>query len=182
MYHQFNIQQLYVLPIQCIYVFCVDLRTNSHYFPIQHQLTGFYNRNGECLLRGTDWVFKQISDSASSVRKINDIADRPNWVTQCISSIWQSTSSPTHLNTTVSPSVSLLLNLKVCPWWALQCHCVPSEDSGLFAAVSCCVRRRPTDCRQSFISWTWLASVQDRTVTVKQSTYNYRFRAWNIWI
>ena len=21
---------------QCIYVFCVDLRTNSHYFPIQH--------------------------------------------------------------------------------------------------------------------------------------------------
>jgi hypothetical protein len=36
MYHQFNIQQFYVLPTQCIYVFCVDLRTNSHYFPIQH--------------------------------------------------------------------------------------------------------------------------------------------------
>jgi len=36
MYHQFNIQQFYVLPAQCIYVFCVDLRTNSHYFPIQH--------------------------------------------------------------------------------------------------------------------------------------------------
>ena len=36
MYHQFNIQQLYVLPTQCIYVFCVDLRTNSDYFPIQH--------------------------------------------------------------------------------------------------------------------------------------------------
>jgi hypothetical protein len=35
MYHQFNIQQLYVLPTQCIYVFCVDLRTNSDYFPIQ---------------------------------------------------------------------------------------------------------------------------------------------------
>ena len=32
----FNIQQFYVLPTQCIYVFCVDLRTNSHYFPIQH--------------------------------------------------------------------------------------------------------------------------------------------------
>jgi len=27
----------------CIYVFCVDLRTNSDYFPIQHKLTGFYN-------------------------------------------------------------------------------------------------------------------------------------------
>jgi hypothetical protein len=36
MYHQFNIQQFYVLPTQCIYVFCVDLRTNSDYFPIQH--------------------------------------------------------------------------------------------------------------------------------------------------
>ena len=36
MYRQFNIQQFYVLAIQCIYVFCVDLRTNSDYFPIQH--------------------------------------------------------------------------------------------------------------------------------------------------
>ena len=26
----------YVLPTQCIYVFCVDLRTNSHYFTVQH--------------------------------------------------------------------------------------------------------------------------------------------------
>jgi len=29
MYHQFNIQQFYVLLTQCIYVFCVDLRINS---------------------------------------------------------------------------------------------------------------------------------------------------------
>jgi len=58
MYHQFNIQQLYVQPTQCIYVFCVDLRTNSDYFLIQHWLTVLYNRDGECLLRGTDWVFK----------------------------------------------------------------------------------------------------------------------------
>jgi hypothetical protein len=36
MYQQINIQQFYVLPTQCIYVFCVDLRTNSDYFPIQH--------------------------------------------------------------------------------------------------------------------------------------------------
>ena len=35
-YHQFNIQQFSVLPTQCIYVFCVNLRTNSDYFPIQH--------------------------------------------------------------------------------------------------------------------------------------------------
>ena len=36
MYRQFNTQQFYVLPTQCIYVFCVDLRTNSDYSPIQH--------------------------------------------------------------------------------------------------------------------------------------------------
>jgi hypothetical protein len=33
---RFNIQQFYVLPTLCIYVFCVDLRTNSDYFTIQH--------------------------------------------------------------------------------------------------------------------------------------------------
>jgi len=52
MYRQFNIQQLYVLPTQCIYVFCVDLRTNSDCLPIQHYLTAFYNRDGKCLLSG----------------------------------------------------------------------------------------------------------------------------------
>ena len=36
MYRQFNIQQFYVLPTLCVYVLCVDLRTNSDYFPIQH--------------------------------------------------------------------------------------------------------------------------------------------------
>jgi len=36
MYRQFNSRQFYVLPTQCIYVFCVDLRTNSDYFPMQH--------------------------------------------------------------------------------------------------------------------------------------------------
>jgi len=45
MYHRFNIQQPYILPTHCIYVFCVDLRTNSDYFRIQHELTGFYNRD-----------------------------------------------------------------------------------------------------------------------------------------
>jgi hypothetical protein len=36
MYRQFNIQQFYILPTQCIYVFCIDLGTNSDYFCIQH--------------------------------------------------------------------------------------------------------------------------------------------------
>jgi len=36
MYRQFNIQQFYVLLTLYIYVFCLHLRTNSDYFPIQH--------------------------------------------------------------------------------------------------------------------------------------------------
>jgi len=44
-YRHFNIQQFYFLPTQCIYLFCVDLKTNSHYLPIQHELTGFYDRD-----------------------------------------------------------------------------------------------------------------------------------------
>ena len=43
MYCQFNIQQFYVLPTQCIYVFCVDLRTNSDYFPIHLQHAYFWH-------------------------------------------------------------------------------------------------------------------------------------------
>ena len=38
MYHQFNIQQFYALPKQCISVFCMGLRTNADYFPIEHKL------------------------------------------------------------------------------------------------------------------------------------------------
>ena len=33
---RFDIQQFYVLHTQCIYEYCVDLRTNSDCFPIQH--------------------------------------------------------------------------------------------------------------------------------------------------
>jgi hypothetical protein len=34
-YPGLNIHKLYILPTQCIYAFCMDLRTNSDYFPIQ---------------------------------------------------------------------------------------------------------------------------------------------------
>jgi len=34
--HIFDVKNLHVLHTQCICVFCVDLRTNSDYFPIQH--------------------------------------------------------------------------------------------------------------------------------------------------
>ena len=61
MYHHHNIKHFYILPPQCIYVLCVDLRTNSDYFPTQHKLTDFYNRDGLCLLRGTSCVFEYNS-------------------------------------------------------------------------------------------------------------------------
>jgi hypothetical protein len=35
MYRQFNPQQFYVLPTQCVCVFCVDLRTHSDYFTVR---------------------------------------------------------------------------------------------------------------------------------------------------
>jgi hypothetical protein len=41
MYHQSNIQHFYGLPTWWIYEFCVDTRTNSYYFPIQHLVNGF---------------------------------------------------------------------------------------------------------------------------------------------
>ena len=62
MCQQFNIQQFYVLPTQCIYVFCVDLRTNSDYFPIQHKLTGFYNRDSVyCAVRTGSLYLLQVN-------------------------------------------------------------------------------------------------------------------------
>ena len=48
----------YVLPTQCIYVFCVDLGTNSDYFDVRHWLLGFYNRYEVFLLRGTFYILR----------------------------------------------------------------------------------------------------------------------------
>jgi hypothetical protein len=57
MQQQFNIQQLYALPTLHLCVLCF-LRTNSDLCHLQHKLIGFYNRDGKCLQRGTDWGFK----------------------------------------------------------------------------------------------------------------------------
>jgi hypothetical protein len=48
----FYITKFYILPAVCIYVFCTYLRTNS----IKSLV--FKNRDGKCLLRGTNWIFK----------------------------------------------------------------------------------------------------------------------------
>jgi hypothetical protein len=41
MYQQFYVQQFYVLPKQCIYMFCVDLRKKQRLFPYT-TLTGWF--------------------------------------------------------------------------------------------------------------------------------------------
>jgi hypothetical protein len=58
MHQQFNIQQLYVLPTHCIYVFCIYLRKKQLLVPLHHKVIGFYNPHEKCLQRGTNWVFK----------------------------------------------------------------------------------------------------------------------------
>ena len=56
MHHQFNIQQLYVLPT--LYLCVLYLSENSDLCHLQRKLIGFYNPDEKCLQRGTDWGFK----------------------------------------------------------------------------------------------------------------------------
>jgi len=51
MYRQFNIQQFYVLPTHCIYVFCVDLRT---------AIISLYNINWLVFLTETESVYFSV--------------------------------------------------------------------------------------------------------------------------
>jgi len=64
MHHQFNIQQLYVMPtlylcVLYLYLYLyLYLRTNNDLCHLQRKLIGSCNRDEKCLQRGTDWVFK----------------------------------------------------------------------------------------------------------------------------
>jgi hypothetical protein len=55
---RFNIKTFYIMPTECIYVFCMDVKANSDYLRIQIQLIGFYNRDELCLLGGMNLAFK----------------------------------------------------------------------------------------------------------------------------
>ena len=57
MHHQFNIQQLYVLPTLYLCVLYLS-EIKQRLVPLQHKLIGFYNRDEKCLQGGTDWAFK----------------------------------------------------------------------------------------------------------------------------
>jgi hypothetical protein len=54
---RFNTKKFYVLLAQRVYVFCIDLITNSDFYLTQYQFTSFYNIDGACLLRGMKWIF-----------------------------------------------------------------------------------------------------------------------------
>jgi hypothetical protein len=57
MHHQFNIQQRYALPT--LYLCVLYLSENKQLLVTQYELIGFYNRDEQCLQRGTDGVFKE---------------------------------------------------------------------------------------------------------------------------
>ena len=85
----------YVLPTRCIYVFYVDLRTNSDYFTVQNWLVGFYNRDGVftaryvlhstfcphsvyCAVRSTYYVLPtRCVYCAVRTKSLNTIQDNP---------------------------------------------------------------------------------------------------------
>ena len=54
---KFNAQPFYIIPTECIYVFCMNGRNNSGYFPTQQSLVCFCNGDGKCLLCRSNWVF-----------------------------------------------------------------------------------------------------------------------------
>ena len=57
MRQQFNIQQLYVL--STLYLCILYLSENKQRLvPFTAKLIGFYNRDENVLLRGTNWIFK----------------------------------------------------------------------------------------------------------------------------
>ena len=57
MQHQFNIQQLYVLPTLYLCVLCLS-ENKQRLVPHTTYNYLFYNREEKCLLRGTDWDLK----------------------------------------------------------------------------------------------------------------------------
>jgi len=55
-----------------------EIILNRDCFLIQHELTGFCNRDGECLLRGTDYDFKYNSLSVRTISVTPESAVDPD--------------------------------------------------------------------------------------------------------
>ena len=134
MYRQFNIQQFHVLPTQCIYVFCVDLRTNSDNFTIQHWLTCFYNRDEVCLLRGTDCVSLQ---NVNSLSPSTDVRQNGFYLSEEHSS-WNeqnklTTTWKTHNNCACTCQVLTISNIKISVWCHKYFHYLGVRSPSLFS-------------------------------------------------
>jgi hypothetical protein len=74
MYRQFNIQQSHVLPTQLYLCVLCGSQNKQPLFPYTALTVGLYNREGVCLLCGTDWVFKYNSGRFSRVGRDMDQA------------------------------------------------------------------------------------------------------------
>ena len=62
-HHEFDIQQFHVLPIQCIYVFCVDLRTTA--------IISLYNINWLVFITETGCVYCAVRAGSLNITKVN---------------------------------------------------------------------------------------------------------------
>jgi hypothetical protein len=54
----FDIQKIYMLPTESIYVFCTAVGRKNSYSPEQHYLLGFITEKRACLLCGVNKIFK----------------------------------------------------------------------------------------------------------------------------
>ena len=61
---------MWILCLWCVYLWHFCLGPSSDYFPIQPQLTVFITEM-ECLLRGTNWMFKYNSGSFLSQKAVS---------------------------------------------------------------------------------------------------------------
>jgi hypothetical protein len=62
-YHQFNIQQFYVLPTQCIYVFCVELRT---------AIISLYSINWLVFITEPEFVYSAVRAQYLNIFQVNN--------------------------------------------------------------------------------------------------------------
>ena len=58
MYHQFWLHKIILSSCSVLICFIWISEKDSEFYPIQVSVIGFYNREGKCLLHGTNWIFK----------------------------------------------------------------------------------------------------------------------------
>jgi len=76
MYHQFNVKQFYILPAQCIYVFCVDPRTLFPYTTLSDWFL-YPKYSVYCAVRTGSLNIIQVNISLQSRSLPNAVSRRP---------------------------------------------------------------------------------------------------------